>query len=424
MSAHLMPPDLISPVVPPATIGMLGGGQLGRYALVAAKLMGYRTVVLDPDPAAPAGAVADEHIVAAYDDPAALTRLIECCDVVTTEFENPPADALDLLAGAVRVAPSPAAVRIAQDRIAEKRFLAANGFPVGAYAVLDRAAAEPRAAEPRAAGLGEAGLGEAGGAVEGAPSVDVLAGIPPDLVDGGAVLKTARLGYDGKGQRRVTGRAELAAAWADLGEVACVVEAVLDLRTEISVIVGRSADGATCTWPVAENSHVDGILDVSVVPATISDELAAEGTAIALRIAELLDYTGVLAVEMFVVAGPDGTDELLVNELAPRPHNSGHWTLDASVTSQYEQQIRVICGVGLGSTAMTSAGAAMVNLLGDLWPADGQPDWSVALADPDAKLHLYGKDAPRPGRKMGHITVWADSTAAAAARAAELRASL
>ncbi len=379
-------------ILPPATIGMLGGGQLGRYALVAAKLMGYRTIVLDPDPGAPAGAVADEHLVAAYDDPAALERLIEACDVVTTEFENPPAAALDVLAASIRVAPSPTAVRIAQDRVAEKRFLSHHQFPVGAHAVLD-------------AGLG--GLDQ----------------IPSDLLDADVVLKTARLGYDGKGQRRVRGLIQLASAWDELGRVPCVVEAILDLQTEVSVIVGRSADGSTRTWPVAENTHTDGILDVSVVPAVIDDDLAERATGLACDIAVRLDYIGVLAVEMFVVSTAAGR-ELLVNEMAPRPHNSGHWTLDASVTSQYEQQIRAICGVGLGDTSMTSAGVAMVNLLGGLWPDGGQPDWSVALADPGAKLHLYGKSEARPGRKMGHITVLADSSADAARQATALRSAL
>jgi len=383
----------MDPILPPATIGMLGGGQLGRYALVAAKLMGYRTVVLDPDLDAPAGAVADEHIAAAYDDENALDRLRSICDVVTTEFENPPADALDVLAAAVPVAPPPDAVRIAQDRIAEKQFLSANGFPVGDHAVLD-------------------------------PAEGDVEQIPVALADSGVVIKTARMGYDGKGQQRVTGRTELAAAWRELGTVRCVVEALLALETEVSVLVARTADGATVTWPIAQNTHVDGILDVSTIPAAVSSTLAAQATTIACAIAEQLDYVGVLAVEMFVITDSAGNEQLLVNEMAPRPHNSGHWTLDASVTSQYEQQIRSICGVGLGSTEMTAPGVAMVNLLGDLWPDIGRPDWSTVLALPDAKLHLYGKAQARPGRKMGHLTVLGASTEDAARRAVELRAAL
>ena len=371
-----------APIVPPATVGILGGGQLGRYAVMAAASMGYRTIVLDPDPSAPAGLLAHEHLVAAYDDPDALRRLSFDCDVVTTEFENPPAAALDELASAVVVAPAPAAVRIAQDRIAEKRFLEENGFPVGRWQAVD---------------------GDE-------PIVD------ESLVDAGAILKTARLGYDGKGQRSVSGVADTLAAWADLGGVACVVEQRLVLDTELSVIVARTAAGEVEAWPVAENRHVDGILDVSAVPAMVAPKLADRAVGIAMAIADALAYVGVLAVELFVVGG-----ELVVNELAPRPHNSGHWTLDASVTSQYEQQVRAVCGLGLGSTAMTAPAIAMVNLLGDLWEG-GDPDWTGVLADPNAKLHLYGKREARPGRKMGHLTVTAPAANLAVARALELRA--
>ncbi len=369
-------------IVPPATLGILGGGQLGRYAVMAAASMGYRTMVLDPDPSAPAGLLAHEHLVAAYDDPDALRRLAFDCNAVTTEFENPPAAALDELAATVVVAPSPAAVRVAQDRIAEKTFLVDNGFPVGRFQVLDGDDA----------------------------SIDA------SVVDLGAIIKTARFGYDGKGQRVVAGVADTVAAWAELGGVACVIEQRLALDTELSVIVGRAASGDVEAWPVAENAHVNGILDLSVVPAKVSEELADRAIGLAMAVADALDYVGVLAVEMFVVGG-----ELLVNELAPRPHNSGHWTLDASVTSQYEQQVRAVCGLGLGSPAMTAPAIAMVNLLGDLWQ-DGDPDWAVVLDDPLAKLHLYGKSGARPGRKMGHLTVTAPNTTAAAARALELRA--
>ncbi len=369
-------------VVPPATLGILGGGQLGRYTVMAAASMGYRTVVVDPDPSAPAGLLAHEHLVAAYDDPDALRRLAFECDAVTTEFENPPAAALDELAATVVVAPSPAAVRIAQDRIAEKRFLVENGFPVGRHQVL---------------------TGDD-------PVVDA------SLVDGGAIVKTARLGYDGKGQRSASGTAETLAAWAELGGVDCVVEQHLDLDTELSVIVARTASGEVEAWPVAENRHVDGILDLSVVPASVPAKLADRAIGLAMAVADALGYVGVLGVELFVVGG-----DVLVNELAPRPHNSGHWTLDASVTSQYEQQVRAVCGLGLGSTAMTAPAIAMVNLLGDLWER-GDPDWTSVFDDPHAKLHLYGKSQARPGRKMGHLTVTAPAGNLAAARALELRA--
>jgi 5-(carboxyamino)imidazole ribonucleotide synthase len=376
----------VEPVVPPATIGMMGGGQLGRYALMAARTMGYRTLVVDPDPSAPAGAVADDHLITAYDDPATLRRMTLECDVVTTEFENPPAGALDHLAERVRVAPSPTSVRIAQDRVAEKTFLDENGFAVGPYAVL-------------------------GGSTD-----TVTDGIDTAFFSRGAIVKTARLGYDGKGQRRVRDLAELHAAWAELGGVPCVVEQLLDFELELSVIVARTADGRMESWPVAENRHVNGILDISIVPAGVDPVIADRAVGLASAIADALDYVGVLAVELFLVAG-----ELLVNELAPRPHNSGHWTLDASATSQYEQQIRAICGLGLGPTRMTAPSIAMVNLLGDLW-AGGTPDWSVVLDEPRAKLHLYGKGEARPGRKMGHLTVTSPVATEAVERALDLRA--
>jgi 5-(carboxyamino)imidazole ribonucleotide synthase len=371
------------PITSPATIGMLGGGQLGRYALIAAATMGYRTIVVDPDPSAPAATVAGEHLVTAYDDARSLRRLAAECDVVTIEFENPPADALDELAGSTLVAPGPEAVRIAQDRIAEKAFLVDNGFPVAPYAVL----ADPDVTTP--------------GTVE--------------AIDGPALVKTARLGYDGKGQRKVDGAAEIHAAHAELGGVPCVVEAQLELQTELSVLVARTADARAETWAVAENRHVDGILDVSIVPADVEPALADRAAGLGMAIADALDFVGVLAVELFVADG-----ELVVNELAPRPHNSGHWTLDASVTSQFEQQIRAVCGAGLGDTSMTAPAVAMVNLLGDRW-AGGEPRWERVLDDPHAKLHLYGKLEARPGRKMGHLTVTSEVTSAAVARALELR---
>ena len=353
-----------TPILPPATIGMLGGGQLGRYALIAARTMGYRTVVLDPEPAAPAGAVADVHIRADYDDRAALTRLGDRCDVVTTEFENPPASALAYLARRTLVAPSPEVVGIAQDRIAEKAFLVESGLPVGPYGVVTDGLNEPSVAYP-------------------------------------AVLKTARLGYDGKGQRVVGDASEMRAAWNLMGSVPCVLETLLPLEAELSVVAARTAAGGFVAFPVAENTHVDGVLDLTVVPAQVSRRKADRAIGLAQTIADGLNYVGVLAVELFLVEG-----ELLVNEIAPRPHNSGHWTLDACQTSQFAQQIRAVCGVALGDVTMTRPSVAMVNLLGDLW-ADGEPAWDGALDQPAVALHLYGKTAPRPGRKMGHLTAWA-----------------
>lgn len=373
--------DAVPLIVPPATIGMLGGGQLGRYALMAARVMGYRTIVLEPDPRAPAGSVADVHLVAEYDDPDALDRLGAESAVVTTEFENPPADALDQLGRHTVVAPPPAAVGIAQDRIAEKRFLAGIGMPVGPYAVVDGADADPDVVYP-------------------------------------AILKTARLGYDGKGQRLVADGSGMRAAWRLLGGVPCVLEQALALDTEISVVAARTADGGFTAYPVAENTHRDGILDLTVVPARIAPRLADRAVGMALAIADAMAYVGVLAVEMFVVGG-----ELFVNELAPRPHNSGHWTLDVAQTSQFAQQIRAVCGLTLGDTALTRPAAAMVNLLGDLWD-DGDPAWERALDDPRVALHLYGKTAPRAGRKMGHLTAWGDSPEEAEVIALEARRTL
>jgi 5-(carboxyamino)imidazole ribonucleotide synthase len=368
-------------VVPPATIGMLGGGQLGSYALVAARAMGYRTLLLEPDPLAPAGRVADEHIVAAYDDAAALARLGIDCAVVTTEFENPPATSLEWLAARTRVAPSPAAVGVAQDRRAEKAFLVEHGAPVGPHAVVEGDDARPDIEYP-------------------------------------AVLKTARLGYDGKGQRRVGSHAELHAAWSELGGVPCVVEELLDLTAEMSVVIARTSDARTATFAVAENVHVDGILDLTVVPARVPPAVADRATGLALTIADALDFVGVLAVELFVV----GLD-VYVNELAPRPHNSGHWTLDGARTSQFEQQVRAVCGLALGDPAATVPAVAMVNLLGDRWTG-GEPDWAAVLSEVGTHLHVYGKAVPRPGRKMGHLTVTGRNANEVAARALSLREAL
>jgi 5-(carboxyamino)imidazole ribonucleotide synthase len=376
------------PIVPPATIGILGGGQLGRYTVAAARMAGYGSVVLDPDPAAPAGALANIHLVAAYDDADALDELAALCEVVTTEFENPPATALRRLARDVVVAPSARAVAIAQDRLAEKSFLESAGFPVAPCAAL-------------------------------VDDTDLAA--VADLA-GPLIVKTARLGYDGKGQRRADVADAVAVAWAELGRVPCIVERCVPLDAEVSVVLARRAGGETATYPVAENVHRHGILDLTVVPARIEETVAARARNLAQAIATALDYVGVMAVEMFVSEG-----RLLVNELAPRPHNSGHWTLDAARTSQFAQQLRAVTGAALGDTAMTAPAVAMVNLLGDLWLDDAgeryQPSWSDVLADARARLHLYGKPVPRPGRKMGHLTVVGDDVDDVARTALELRRS-
>jgi 5-(carboxyamino)imidazole ribonucleotide synthase len=357
------------PVPPGQWLGLLGGGQLGRMFCMAAQSLGYKVAVLDPGSDSPAGSVADLHVHADYLDRAGLARLASMTRAATTEFENVPAAALAYLAGRGRVTPGADSVAIAQDRIREKTFLAQHGFDVAAFAVLASAA--------------EAGR--------------VDAALLPGIV------KSARMGYDGKGQVRVRTIDEVPAAFRAIGSGACVLERFVDLACELSVVVARSDGGETSTWPVAENQHRDGILDVSIVPARIDAALAARARDIATAVATALDYRGVLCVELFVTR--DGA--LLVNEIAPRPHNSGHYTIDACVTSQFEQQARVLAGLPLGDTALHEP-AVMVNLLGDLWfdadDARREPDWTAVLRLPRAKLHLYGKSQPRRGRKMGHVT--------------------
>lgn len=355
-------------LLPPATLGMLGGGQLGRYFVQAAHELGFRVIVLDPDPASPAGRIADRHLAAPYDDPSALAELAGQCAAISTEFENVPAGTLETLARKTRVRPMAAAVATCQDRIAEKSFLRDQGLPVGPFrAIL---------------------------------SADDLAAAEPALYPG--ILKRARLGYDGKGQATVASAAEARAAFAALGGAPCVLEARLPLDVEVSVVLARDARDNIAAFPPVENSHRNGILDMSIAPARISAALATEARDCAARIARQLGYVGTLGVEFFVSGG-----RLLVNELAPRPHNSGHFTLDACAASQYSQQVRALCGLPLGDPAPLGA-AVMVNLLGDLWWRDGarvEPDWESLLALPGLALHLYGKHEPRPGRKMGHFTV-------------------
>ena len=368
-------------IAPPAMLGVLGGGQLGRYFVMAARTMGYRTTVLEPDPQSPAGKVADVHLVAAYDDPAALEQLAATCAVVTTEFENAPAVALGPLAERIPVRPSPEALATTQDRIAEKQFLLDIGVAVAPYMVI-------------------------------ADDADVQSAVGFAFP---AILKSARLGYDGKGQVRCAYHEELAAAWDTLGRVPCVLEQRLNLDRELSVVLARTEDGRTACYPVAQNHHVHGILDVTYAPANLPGTAHADAAELCTYIAEELQFVGVMAVEMFVV----GRD-VLVNELAPRPHNSGHYTLDACMTSQFEQQVRAICGLALGETKLLVPGVAMVNLMGDMW-ADGEPKWERALAQPVAHLHLYGKTEPRPGRKMGHLTVTTGTAMGATSLARRLR---
>jgi 5-(carboxyamino)imidazole ribonucleotide synthase len=379
-----------SVVAPGAWLGLLGGGQLGRMFCMAAQSLGYKVAVLDPGERGPAGSVADRHIRADYLDPHGLAELAALAQAATTEFENVPAAALEFLARTARVCPAATSVAIAQDRIREKAFLSNHGFGVAPYAVL-RNDDDARHAETA-------------------------------LFPG--IVKSARMGYDGKGQIRVASPDEIVAAHAAMGGTPCVVEQLVSLASEVSVIVARTERGDTTTWPVAENLHRHGILDVSIIPARVPDALASDARAVATSVAAKLDYRGVLCVEMFVTR----QGRLLVNEIAPRPHNSGHYTIDACVTSQFEQQVRVLAGLPLGE-ARQHEPAVMVNLLGDIWFANAgdtalEPDWTRVLRHPATKLHLYGKAEPRRGRKMGHVTCIAPTQAGALATARAIKRDL
>ena len=377
-----------TPVLPGATLGVMGGGQLGRMFVHAAQQMGYFTAVLDADADSPAGRVSHHHVKAGYLDAAGLDALSAVSAAVTTEFENVPADALRRLAAARPVAPSGDAVAVCQDRALEKEHIAGCGVPCAPHARLETA--------------------------------EQLAAIDDALLPG--ILKTARLGYDGKGQVRVADRAALVAAWDALGRVPCVLEKRLALAYEVSVIVARGHDGAVVHFPVQQNLHRDGILAVTTVPAPAVDAAtSAQAQAAAARIAASLGYVGVLCVEFFVLQ--DGS--LVANEMAPRPHNSGHYSIDACDVSQFDLQVRCMTGLPLVAPRLHSP-AVMLNLLGDLWLRDGverTPPWDAVLALPGAHLHLYGKLSARPGRKMGHLTLTAPTADAArelALRAADL----
>jgi len=372
-------------IAPGSWLGLLGGGQLGRMFCMAAQSLGYKVCVLDPGRDSPAGAVADDHIAADYLDEGALAELGRRCRAATTEFENVPAAALTFLAQHCSVSPDAASVAIAQDRIAEKRFVAACGLEVAPHIVIEREADFDR----------------------------VDAQLFP------AILKSARLGYDGKGQQRVDTAAEARNAWSEIGRVPCVLEKRLVLRQEVSVIACRTRSGMTATFPLAENEHRGGILASSIIPARVDAQIAQRARDAALAIAQQMNYVGVLCTEFFVLDG----DVLLVNEIAPRPHNSGHYTIDATVTSQFEQQVRVMANLPLGETVQTMP-AVMLNVLGDLWfknaagnPEPREPDWPAVLAIPGAKLHLYGKSEARRSRKMGHVTCVASTLTEANARA-------
>ena len=375
-----------APLLPGGVIGILGGGQLGRMSALAARRLGYRVRTFDPSPTACAAAVADEHVTAEWGDTAALTRFAQGCGRVTLEFENIPPSTVEFVARSVPCHPSASVLATCQNRRREKEFLRSAGIPCADFAVVS-SLEELRAAAQ-------------------------AVGFP-------CVLKTADFGYDGKGQVKLpTAAADLAAAWAKIGGAVGVLEAWVPFQMEISVLVARTVDGRTAVYDPAENIHRNHILHLSLSPARISEATAAEARALALSIAEKIGLVGLLAVEMFVKDG-----RIVVNELAPRPHNSGHQTFDANETSQFEQHVRAVCGLPLGGTKPL-APSAMVNLLGDVWRDGQEPDWTKVLADPSAKLHLYDKGKAAPGRKMGHITVTAADVDAAARRAEALHAAL
>ena len=358
-------------IYPPKVLAILGGGQLGSMFTLAAKTMGYPVVVLEPDGRAPAARFADKHLCAPFDDKNALAELAQCA-AVTTEFENVNADAMRDLAAAMQVSPSSDCVAIAQNRILEKSWIRKAGLETAPYRVIQAASDISSECEP----------------------------LFP------AVLKTAMLGYDGKGQIRVKTLAQLQAAFATLGNVPCVLEQLVDLRAEISVIACRLDDERIATFDPAENHHENGILAYSVVPARLPENLLSAAKQMAVRLANALNYVGVLAVEMFVVGDEQ---RLVVNEMAPRPHNSGHHTLDSCASSQFQQQVRLMCGLPPANTKLLSA-CCMANILGDAWGENGEePNWAAVLNHPQAHLHVYGKAEPRKGRKMGHFTVLADS---------------
>jgi 5-(carboxyamino)imidazole ribonucleotide synthase len=360
----------------------MGSGQLGRMFAIAARRMGYRLHVFSPETDTPAGQLADLEIAAPYEDQAAVAAFASGVDVLTFEFENIPVRSVEWAAAHCIVRPAGNILHICQHRLREKQFLAAAGIPVAPFAPVS-------------------------GPAELQAALDAI-GFP-------SVLKTAAFGYDGKGQLKITAPADAAAV--DF-HGPCVLERFIPFQREISLLVARGLGGETATFPVCENIHRNHILDLTIAPARVSPAVADCARALACKIAEILGLVGLLAVEMFQL--PDSS--LLVNELAPRPHNSGHYTFDACVTSQFEQQLRAITGLALGSTELLRP-AAMANLLGDLW-INGDPHWQAAARFPDVKIHLYGKTGPRPGRKMGHLTALAKDAASALRMVREARSSL
>jgi 5-(carboxyamino)imidazole ribonucleotide synthase len=372
-------------ILPGATVGVLGSGQLGRMFAIAARRMGYRVHVYSPEVDTPTGQIADLEVVAPYDDLDAVRRFAHAVEVVTFEFENVPFETAEAAAERAHVRPAGRVLHVTQNREREKTFLAGAGFPVPRFAVV-------RSIDDLRAAL--------------------------DTVGCPAVLKTARFGYDGKGQAKIAGPEEIAAAWDAVGRHDAVLEAFVDFERELSVVAARGLSGAVADYGAVENRHRDHILDLTTAPAQVPPEVAAEASRLAHAVVDALDVVGVLCVELFLAR--DG--RLLINELAPRPHNSGHFTFDACVTSQFEQQLRAVCGLPLGSVRQFQP-AAMANLLGDLWQ-EGEPRWEAACAFPEVKVHLYGKAAARPGRKMGHLTALAGTPGEAARLALAARDAL
>ena len=372
-------------ILPGATLGVMGSGQLGRMFAIAARRMGYRVHTFSPDSDTPTGQVADVETSASYEDEAAVREFARSVSVLTFEFENVPSRTVEWAAAHCPVRPSGKVLHICQHRLREKEFLAGAGIPVAPFRKIESAAQLTAAAAE--------------------------IGLP-------GVLKTAAFGYDGKGQRKLRSGDDLSEAWKPFEGQPAVLEKFITFEREISVIVARGLDGSMTTWPVCENEHANHILDVTLCPARVPESVSDRAAELARSIAIALDLVGVLAVEMFLMA--DGG--IVVNELAPRPHNSGHFSFDASVTSQFEQQVRAACGLPLGSTESLRP-SAMANLLGDEW-ADGEPDWAAAAAFPDVKIHLYGKAAAKPGRKMGHLTAFGATVEEAAATVRAARAAL
>jgi 5-(carboxyamino)imidazole ribonucleotide synthase len=372
-------------LLPGATIGVMGGGQLGRMFAIAARRMGYRVHTFSPEKDGPAAQFSDLATTADYDDEAAVTEFARSIDVLTFEFENIPAATIEWASREQVVRPRGDILLIAQNRLREKEFLSGAGFPVAAFRRV-------ASADDLTSAL----------AAIGRPSI----------------LKGAAFGYDGKGQQRIDPDTDLADIWSTREDAECVLEQVIDFEREISVIVARGPDGKTAVFPVCENIHRHHILDVTLAPARIEEGVAHEARELACAVAKSLDLVGLLAVEMFL----RGNGELIINELAPRPHNSGHWTIEGCVTSQFEQHVRAVCGLPLGGTGMLRP-SAMVNLLGDVW-SEGEPNWAAALAEPNVHLHLYGKREPRLKRKMGHLTAVGETIEAAAASAQKARDNL